>query len=180
MEDKALKCITVAQRMLPGALEETIEDQATDLMFLPERALLATLQRQSDLATKIAAEMCDDDKKKDEDKEAKKKDSKEEEEVEDKKKKEDEEVEAKKKDSKKEDEEVEAKKKDSKKEDEEVEAKKKAADLLDVLFDSPELPTEPKLGAKSLQGLIKNASSVDDPLSGLWETPPDVSSIFSK
>src|SRR5512135_1067255 len=31
LEDKALKCITIAQRMLPGANDESIEAQATAL-----------------------------------------------------------------------------------------------------------------------------------------------------
>lgn len=153
MEDKALKCITVASRMLPGADESAVEDQATDLMFLPERALLATLQRQSDLATKIASEMSKD--KEDEKKE---------------------EVEAKKeepKDEKKK--EVEAKKEEPKDEEDKKEASK---DLLDIIFSASDVvPQEPKLGAKTLQGLVKQASS-DDPLSGLWDIAPDVSSMF--
>lgn len=153
MEDKALKCITVAQRMLPGASEDTVEDQATDLMFLPEHAILATLQRQSDLATKIAAEMTKDEEKEEEEKDAAKKD-------------------------KKDEEEKDAAKKD-KKEEEEVDSKTKrqAKDLLDVIFDVPEFSQEPKIGAKTLQGLVKQASS-DDPLSGLWDIAPDVSSVF--
>jgi hypothetical protein len=213
MEDKALKCITVASRMLPGADESAVEDQATDLMFLPERALLATLQRQSDLATKIASEMSKDkeDEKKEE-VEAKKEEPKDEKKEEVEAKKEEpkdekkEEVEAKKcdpKDEKKE--EVEAKKeepKDEKKEEveakkeepkdekkKEVEAKKEepkdeedkkeaSKDLLDIIFSASDVvPQEPKLGAKTLQGLVKQASS-DDPLSGLWDIAPDVSSMF--
>jgi len=53
LEEKALKCLTIARRMLPGADETVMEDQATDLMFLPDRSILATLQRQSDLAAKL-------------------------------------------------------------------------------------------------------------------------------
>jgi flagellar biosynthesis GTPase FlhF len=205
MEDKALKCITVAQRMLPGASEDTVEDQATDLMFLPEHAILATLQRQSDLATKIAAEMTKDEEKEEEEKDAAKKDKKDEEEKDaaKKDKKEEEEKDAAKKDKKdeeekdaakkdkkdeeekdaakkdkKDEEEVDAAKKD-KKEEEEVDSKTKrqAKDLLDVIFDVPEFSQEPKIGAKTLQGLVKQASS-DDPLSGLWDIAPDVSSVF--
>ncbi len=54
MEDKALKCITVAQRMLPGASDELIEDQATDLMFIPENRIMATLERQASFAEVLA------------------------------------------------------------------------------------------------------------------------------
>ena len=54
MQDKALKCITIASRMLPGASDNLIEDQATDLMYLPEHSVLATLQRQSRLAEVLA------------------------------------------------------------------------------------------------------------------------------
>ena len=160
LEDKALKCITIAQRMLPGALDEMVEDQATDLMFLPEKSIMATLQRQSDLATKIAGEMKDED-----DDAAEKKEEVEEKEA------------AKKKDD---EEEVEAKKA-PKKDEEEVMANDK--DLLDILFDNAEVAaaTEaaaPKTGAKKLSGLVKQASSSSDPLDNLWDTPPDVSSVF--
>jgi hypothetical protein len=128
LEDKALKCITIAQRMLPGAVDAAIEEQATDLMYLPERSILATLQRQASLAETLACKDEEDDdaaaSKKDDDDAtaAKKNDDKEEIEA---KKKDEEEIEAKKKDE----EEVEAKKKDettpppAKKED--IEAKKK-------------------------------------------------------
>jgi len=54
LEDKALKCITIAQRMLPGADDSVIEEQATDFMYLPEKSVLATLQRQASLAEKLA------------------------------------------------------------------------------------------------------------------------------
>jgi len=122
LEDKALKCITIAQRMLPGAVDASIEEQATDLMYLPERSIMATLQRQAELAEALSSNKEEEE----EDKEAKKKDEeeveskkKDEEEVEAKKKEDKEEVESKKKEDK---EEVESKKKDDK---EEVEAKKK-------------------------------------------------------
>jgi hypothetical protein len=197
LEDKALKCITIAQRMLPGAMDAMVEDQATDLMFLPEKSIMATLQRQSDLATKIAAEMKEDgdddaDAKKDDEKDASKCKKDEEEEATAKKKDdEDEEVEAKKKDDEELDEKDAAKGK--KDDDEEVEAKKKMKDmenkvssdkdLLDILFDNAEVAaaTEaaaPKTGAKKLSGLVKKQASTGDPLDNLWDTPPDVSSVF--
>jgi hypothetical protein len=172
LEDKALKCITIAQRMLPGADETIVEDQATDFMFLPERSIQATLQRQTELAAKIAA--------------AKKEEEKKEEEVP---------VEAKKEEVKPEKkEEVEAKKEEEvkpeeKKEEVPAEACAKDAsdkdlrirgDLLDVLFDNAEVIPQPKTGAKTLSGLVKQASSGNDPLAGLWETPPDISSVFGK
>ena len=77
LEDKALKCITIAQRMLPGSADDLIEAQATDLMYMPERCVLATLQRQAELAQKLAAEVKedeDDEKKKEKDAGAEKKD----------------------------------------------------------------------------------------------------------
>ena len=59
LEDKAIKCITIAQRMLPNANDEIIEAQATDLMYLPERSVLATLQRQAELAQILSGKKCD-------------------------------------------------------------------------------------------------------------------------
>jgi hypothetical protein len=109
LEDKALKCITIAQRMLPGAGDEIIEAQATDLMYMPENVVLATLSRQAELAEALAGK--DEDDEKDEKDAAKKDDEG------------DEEVEAAKKDDEK-DEEVEAAKKEDD-EDAEVEAAKK-------------------------------------------------------
>ena len=53
LEDKALKCFMIAQRMLPGSEESMLEDQATDLMFLPDQAITATMRRQSELATQV-------------------------------------------------------------------------------------------------------------------------------
>jgi hypothetical protein len=186
LEDKALKCITIAQRMLPGAETVTLEDQATDLMFLPEKAILATLQRQSDLATKIAKEECPEEKK-EEEVEAKKEpeEKKEEEVIEASKKpveeKKEEEIEAAKKapvEEKKEEEIEAAKKEPVEEKEEEVEASSK--DLLDILFDSAEIVADaPKTGAKKLSGLVKQASG-SDPLANLWDTPPDVSSVFHK
>jgi len=202
LEDKALKCITIAQRMLPGADESIVEDQATDFMFLPERSIQATLQRQTELAAKIAAECKEDEKKEEEVVEAKKEEkveekkeeeipveAKKEEKVEE-KKEEEVPVEAKKEEKveeKKEEEvPVEAKKEEKveeKKEEEVPVACDKAAsdkDLLDVLFDSAEIVPQPKTGAKTLSGLVKQASSGSDPLAGLWETPPDISAVFGK
>ena len=190
LEDKALKCITIAQRMLPGSDETLIEDQATDFMFMPERAIMATLQRQAELAAKIAAEDAPEAEEKEEakepaaeekaEKDAAKKAPKEEEEA-----PAEEPVEAKKKAPAKEEmpaeeEVVEAKKAPAEEMPAEGEAcEKEAADLLDVLFDNAEIVPEPKTGAKKLSGLVKQASS-EDPLSGLWETPPDISSVFGK
>ena len=45
LEDKALKCITIAQRILPGASDIIIEEQATDFMSLSESTIVDTLQR---------------------------------------------------------------------------------------------------------------------------------------
>jgi hypothetical protein len=81
LEDKALKCITIAQRMLPGAVDASIEEQATDLMYLPERCIQATLQRQAELAEVLSGKDDDEDddataakKEDEEEKEAKKDD----------------------------------------------------------------------------------------------------------
>lgn len=146
LEDKALKCITIAQRMLPGAVDASIEEQATDLMYLPERCIQATLQRQAELAEVLSGKDDDEDddataaKKEDEEedkdagkkeettpppeKKAKKEVVEEDEEKSAKKKDEEEEVEAAKKKDEEEDEEKSAKKKDEE-EDEEKSAKKK-------------------------------------------------------
>jgi len=190
MEDKAMKCLTIAQRMLPGASDEMIEDQATEFMYMPEQSVMATLQRQASWAEALASDDEDEDDKKEkpeEEVEAKKAKKEEKEEPE-------EEVEAKKakKEEKEEpEEEVEAKKakKEEKEEpeeekeepEEEVEAKKKKADeeevdLLDSLFASEET----KIGAKKLSGIVKQASNGDSDLNSLWKssTPPDVSEAF--
>jgi len=193
LEDKALKCLTIAQRMLPGADEAAMEDQATDLMFLPERAIMATLSRQTELATVLAGD-------KEEEKEEEKEEAKEEEtpveakkeEVKEEAKEEETPVEAKKEEVKEEVKEeakeeetpVEAKKEEVKEEAKE-EAKEEetpveaSQDLLDVLFDGVETP-EVKTGAKKLSGLVKKASSSNESLSDLWDTPPDISSVFGK
>ena len=46
LEDKALKCITIAQSLLPGAPSYIIERQATDLMPLKEKSIQIILRRQ--------------------------------------------------------------------------------------------------------------------------------------
>jgi hypothetical protein len=54
LEEKAVKCIIAAQRILPGAAEEMIEKQAAIFMHLPEEGLNATLTNQESLAKQIA------------------------------------------------------------------------------------------------------------------------------
>jgi hypothetical protein len=156
LEDKALKCITIAQRMLPGAAEEMLEDQATDLMFLPEKSIMATLQRQSDLATKIAGETKEDDdadeKKEDEEKDAasKCKEEDEEEATAGKKKEEDEEATAgKKKDEDEMDEKDAAKaKKDDEEEMDEKDAAKAKKDDEEEVEAKKKAPKEEEVSAK--------------------------------
>lgn len=182
LEDKALKCITIAQRMLPGGADDLVEAQATDLMYMPERCILATLQRQAELADKLN----DDDEEKPADaKECKASD-----------------------DADKDDEkpadpnaapaapapapEV----KEAAKEDKEEEKKDDAPapapeaapapvapaptpvqasqDLLDIIFAGE----EPKAGIKKLSGIVKQASSQSTNLDDLWIAPPDVSKVF--
>jgi len=200
LEDKAIKCITIAQRMLPGASDETLEEQATDLMYLPERSVLGTLQRQSDLAEVISGEEKEAPEKKEEEKEEKKADEVEakKEEKEEVKKEEttppEEKKESAKEEKKEEETPPEEKKESAKKEkeeetppeekkesaeekkeeeipEEEKPEEKKEADLLDSIFDS-----QTKTGAKKLSGIVKQAST--DPLKGLWGAPPDVSKNF--
>ena len=183
MEDRALKCITIAQRMLPGAVDAMIEEQATDLMYLPENCILATLQRQTRLAEVLASsEKCEEEKEeaKEEVEAAKKEEPAKEEAVE---------VEAAKKEepAKEEVVEVEAAKKEEpvKEEAVEVEAAKKEeteeetveasdADLLDQIFAHEEIKT----GAKKLSGIVKQASAGESDLNSLWDAPPDVSKAF--
>ena len=196
LEDKALKCLTIAQRMLPGADESSMEDQATDLMFLPERAIMATLQRQTELAAVLASTKKDEEEEEEEvcaaAKAKKDEEAEEATEVEAAKAKKDEEEEeeevcaaakAKKDEEAEEVTEVEAAKAKKDEEAEEAteveECKEASQDLLDVLFDSAEVP-EVKTGAKKLSGLVKKASSNSDPLSNIWDTPPDISSVFGR
>jgi len=131
LEDKALKCITIAQRVLPGASDDLIESQATDFMFLPERAILATLERQSKLAEILAQE---EEEEKEEEKEAAKKPEEEEEEKEAAKKpeEEEEEKEAAKKPEKEEKEKSAKEEKEVAKKPEEEEKEKSAEDEKEV------------------------------------------------
>jgi len=206
LEDKALKCITIAQRVLPGASDDLIESQATDFMFLPERAILATLERQSKLAEILAQE---EEEEKEEEKEAAKKPEEEEEEKEAAKKpeEEEEEKEAAKK-PEEEEEEKEAAKKPEKEEKEksaedekevakkpEEEEKEKSAEDEKEIAKKPEeekkeksaeedidlldsiFANKEKTGAKKLSGIVKQASNVNN-LEDLWSAPPDVSEAF--
>ena len=59
LEEKAVKCIIAAQRILPGAAEEMIEKQAAIFMHLPEEGLNATLTHQETLAKQIAKQAGD-------------------------------------------------------------------------------------------------------------------------
>lgn len=207
MEDRALKCITIAQRMLPGAVDDVIEKQATELMYLPDQYILATLQRQSELAETLAGgkeaqeeeEKPEEEEKKEaqeeekpeeeEKKEAQEKPEEEEEEKKEAQKKEDTPEEEKKEAGKemKEEEEKpeEEEKKEAKKEETPEEEKKEAAeaDLLDKIFENSEMIIDagtPKTGAKSLTGMVKKASSGLGELNNLWEAPPDVSDVFGR
>ena len=179
LEDKAIKCITIAQRMLPGASDETLEEQATDLMYLPEKSVLSTLQRQADLAEVIAGDNGNDDeeeeKKEEEDKEAseekveaqeeeREEEKKEEKEAQEEEKEEEEDKEASEEKVEAQEEEKEEEKKEEKeakkeemKEDEEEKkvSSEEAPDLLDKIFEAG----EEKTGAKKLSGLVKQASS---------------------
>jgi len=201
LTDKALKCITIAQRILPGADDSIIEEQATDFMYLPDRCILATLQRQSELAEVLAKDNGNGNGDDDEDAPEEKADK------------------AAKKDKKDKDapeaegdmpapeaegdmpapEADKAAKKDKKDkdapgngdmpapatEDEDVPENGKSAkaeldielsgdntDLLDSVF-----ANEEKTGAKKLSGIVKKASAVNQ-LDGLWNAPPDVSKAF--
>ena len=74
LEEKAVKCIIAAQRVLPGATEEMIEKQAAIFMHLPQEGLDGTLANQEELAKQIskqaskAAEESEEEKDDDEDK----------------------------------------------------------------------------------------------------------------
>ena len=167
LEDKALKCITIAQRVLPGASDDLIESQATDFMFLPERAILATLERQSKLAEILAQE---EEEEKEEEKEAAKKPEKEEKE----KSAEEEKEVAKKPEEEEKEKSAEDEKEIAKKPEEEKKEKsaEEDIDLLDSIFANKE-----KTGAKKLSGIVKQASNVNN-LEDLWSAPPDVSEVF--
>jgi hypothetical protein len=45
MENKAIDCIHIAERMLPNTSDSLIELQAEDLMDMPDSAVIETLQR---------------------------------------------------------------------------------------------------------------------------------------
>lgn len=191
MEDKALKCVTIARRMLPGAGDDMIQDQATELMYLPDQVVVATLQRQASVAEIIAGK--DEDEDEEEEKSAKGETTPPAE-----KKTEDEEKSAgKDEEEKPEDDEEEksaGKDEEEKPEDEEKSAgddettppaekkpEEKEADLLDSLFSNEEIQAASesnKQGAKKLSGMVKAASEGGDPLGNLWDAPPDVSKVF--
>jgi len=166
LQGKALKCITIAQRMLPGASDELIEAQAKEFMYMPERCVLATLQRQIQLGEILANE--EEEEKEEEEKKEEKPVVKAEEEE----KKEEKPVKVEEEEKK---EEVEAKKEEQPKEETTPEEKVEASDLLDVLFADDE---QVKTGAKKLSGLVKQASSGNGSLDNLWELPPDISSAL--
>jgi hypothetical protein len=54
LEEKAVKCIVASQRILPGAEDTVIENQAADLMHLPDNMVDSLLSRQEELANTIA------------------------------------------------------------------------------------------------------------------------------
>ena len=167
LEDKALKCITIAQRILPGASDNIIEDQATDFMHLPDKCILATLQRQAELAEKLAKDDEKDEEKMEEEKEAKEEKVAEEKPAEKEAAKEKEEPE--------EEEEKEAKEEPKKEATAEMDIElggDNSVDLLDSVF-----AAEEKQGAKKLSGIVKQASSEGE-LGSLWTSPPDVSEAF--
>ena len=206
LEDKALKCITIAQRMLPGSADDLIEAQATDLMYMPERCVLATLQRQAELAQKLAAEVKedeDDEKKKEKDAGAEKKDEEKEKDaakVKDEEKDKAKDAAAEKKDEEKDkakdaaadekkDEVEKDKAKDAAADEKKDEVEKDKAkdaniemdtaspgDLLDLIF----AQEEPKSGVKKLSGIVKQASTSGADLDGLWSLPPDISKVFPR
>jgi len=197
LEDKALKCITIAQRILPGASDAVIEDQATDLMHLPGTCILATLQRQAQLAETLASDNGKEEEEEEkEEKEAAKKEEPAEEEVKEKKEaaKKEEPVEeevkeekeaAKKEEPAEEEEEKEAAKKEEPEEEEVKEAVKKDATEMDIQFSDESVDlldsvfaNEEKTGAKKLSGIVKQAST-DSQLDNLWSAPPDVSKAFN-
>jgi hypothetical protein len=59
LEERAVKCIIAAQRILPGAPGDMIEKQAAIFMHLPEEGLNATLTNQESLAKQIAKQASD-------------------------------------------------------------------------------------------------------------------------
>ena len=111
LEEKAIKCIVASQRILPGAVDATIESQAAELMNLPDNMVDSLLSRQEELAGSIAkaanatCEMTEEEKKKEGEKDA-----------------------AKKEDEEDDDAEVEAAKKEDDEEDDEEDAEVEAAE----------------------------------------------------
>ena len=204
LEEKAIRCIVAAQRMLPGAPDDMIELQAADLMHLPEPALNATLTRQEKLAgliSKAASDSAEESKeaskdscdkpeeKKEEAKEAtkveeKKEEAKEATKVEEKKEEAKEATKAEeKKEEAKEATKVEEKKEEAKeatKAEEKEEAKEASDNLLDMIF-SEVIASDVKKGATSLSGLVKKeASEAGVDLSSVWASAPDISDVFGK
>lgn len=194
LEDKALKCITIAQRMLPGAVDAMIEEQATDLMYLPEKCILATLQRQVKVAEVLAkGPECKDEEEAEEAEEGSEataaKEEKEEKPAEEEKPADAPAAPVQAKEEKEEKPAEEEKPADApaapvqaKKEEKPVEEEKPTGedvsasdDLLDlILFDD----AQTKTGAKKLSGIVKQASAGDVTLDSLWDAPPDVSKAF--
>ena len=154
MEDRAIKCITIAQRMLPGAADSIVEEQATDFMYLPEKCILATLQRQASLAEVLASSKTAEEEKEEEKEEEVKEAAKVAPEVKEEVK--------------------EAKKVVPEVKPEVEETKEASGDMLDIIFDNAEVKT----GAKKLSGIVKQASTGDNNLNSLWDSPPDVSKAF--
>jgi len=165
LEEKAIRCIVAAQRMLPGAPDDMIELQAADLMHLPEPALNATLTRQEKLAgliSKAASDSAEESKEASKDScdkpEEKKEEAKEATKVEEKKEE----------------------AKEATKAEEKEEAKEASDNLLDMIF-SEVIASDVKKGATSLSGLVKKeASEAGVDLSSVWASAPDISDVFGK
>jgi len=195
MENKAVRCIIAAERMLPGADAELVEHQASLFMSLPDAHLNATLNNQETFAKSIAAaaeEVVEEVKEEKEEKEAAKEEvvEEKEEEVKEAAKKEvveeKEEVVEEKEAAKEEVEEEKACDKkagdcEEKEEEEEEKEEKEASekDLLQDIFSDVTASTEKK-GAATLSGMVKKqaSSSVGSDLAGIWNAPPDVSAYF--
>ena len=69
LEERAVKCIVAAQRILPGAVDAVVESQAADLLHLPDNMINSLLSRQEDLANSIAKAAADTSEKVEEEKE---------------------------------------------------------------------------------------------------------------
>jgi chromatin remodeling complex protein RSC6 len=165
--------------MLPGADDDMVEKQATELMYLPEKCVLSTLQRQVALATKLAGEEAEEaaenetaEKQQTEDAEDSKKKAEEEKKPEEEEKKPEEPVTAK-KEKEEEKKPVDPAAPVAPAPEAEVNLSASDNDLLDALF----ADETPKTGAKKLSGIVKQASTGMS-LDNLWALPPDVSSTF--